>query len=1244
VRERGGILALLAALGAIGHFSAPKARLESAGAQTSVSSGVVAASQDELEKTFSKFDKHRAYSLDFGSGLPHFKAKRLPYIVSGGEPVFDWAIATVRDPEHTPLRLDFDREIEAIQLASAAANYQFERYWFPWRADGAIAGRDVRYLIAERRGRAEITQQEDDLRSSLPGVLLFRPHDEAQKRRALAIFLVSEAPVGGIAPLQFRTAVSLGRSLRTLSGQQDDHRLVVIGPSCSGSLDSLATLILSEKPSFKSASVNTWTTGHSSQDAFREKLEHSLSLDLQASEIQETAAINTFVNYVRNTWNDREPILILTEEQTAFGANLNPPPSKHLNHQITDKHVFTVTFPRNLSRLRNASETQDRNGADARDAEVPHTGLLLSLKEESEDEEIPTFSRQQTPLSQESVLFTIGKMLKTGVIHYAGIFATDSLDTLFLARYLRSACPNLRLFTGSPDLLLEHGSDSSEYSGIFSLSRYPLFPFSQLWSGTQGTLHVFPSADAEAAYNSTIASLRLLAGNSQGGPYQRDQDGPYVWSPQHLWIAVAGRNGFEPVAVLDPQHPAAPPPGSIGLPKGIARVPRLVPEYWPIWGYALMALLALCCLYCAAALLTNPHSGRTIAMFSAQPQQFASSEHAAAHVFFVSAIGLSLSVAAIIWLVASGVILQQNFAIDQLSQKPVRQPDVATFGAVLLCAGLVAILILASKFISAPPFLPERWRRPFRHRGWKQRAAAGIAGCLLVLSPVRSWPDWSNHPGHALPHLWLYYLAASAIAGCTLAGSLVPVWGFVAARKTGAHAVHTRQAPYLVAEALITVFAVFICAFAYVTVARGSPLDFLAAYRSLDLTDGVSPLVPIALLLIVFAATAFAHLRRIANFEDRRPDVPDMRDDQFCPKLNQVVFSINRRLSEFRPQWADLLAALAVCALAAYLFGGSFQTLETRPLDCLIISFSFAAAAFIFIAWIRLLLVWTDFSTLLQQLERHPVREVFSLLPRGFMWSPVWQGGGKKRTHVLATRSLECLRALAAHGRTPAEMRDRIHFDFSELEQNVIAVLDASAGHGFNRTAFRRVEQLLQTFANTATGLLRKAKWSHGGYELKSELANKEETRDALHVTTPEYAVEEPLIVCSELVAYRFIAYINFVLWHVDNLVAYISGGFLLLVIALNSYSFRSKTVIDGALVLGFTTLTAGIVTVFSHADRDAILSRITGTEEGKLDRHFFMHLVSYGALPLLVLLATHFPSVGRFFFSWVKPALEAIH
>ena len=191
---------------------------------------------------------------------------------------------------------------------------------------------------------------------------------------------------------------------------------------------------------------------------------------------------------------------------------------------------------------------------------------------------------------------------------------------------------------------------------------------------------------------------------------------------------------------------------------------------------------------------------------------------------------------------------------------------------------------------------------------------------------------------------------------------------------------------------------------------------------------------------------------------------------------------------------------------------------------------------------------------------------------------------------------------------------------------------------------YRELERNLSAIATAAAHELEEKKWPHGSYELKAELSTREETRDALHVSNTDFKEEEPETICGELIAFRFLAFINFVLWQIDNLAGFLSVGFLLLAVALNSYDFRSRTIIGWLLVLLFTLLTSGIVTVFAQTDRDAILSRITGTQEGKLDRHFFTHLISYGAMPGLVLIGTHFPTIGKFLFSWVKPALEAIH
>jgi uncharacterized membrane protein len=122
------------------------------------------------------------------------------------------------------------------------------------------------------------------------------------------------------------------------------------------------------------------------------------------------------------------------------------------------------------------------------------------------------------------------------------------------------------------------------------------------------------------------------------------------------------------------------------------------------------------------------------------------------------------------------------------------------------------------------------------------------------------------------------------------------------------------------------------------------------------------------------------------------------------------------------------------------------------------------------------------------------------------------------------------------------------------------------------------------------------------------------------------------------------VPFINYVLLQLQNLALYLSIGFILLVVALNSYSFRSQTVIDWLLVALFLVLGGLVASVFAQLDRDAVFSRITRTEAGKLDRNFLVHMLSYGVVPTVALLSSHVPSVAKFFFSWVKPAMDAIH
>lgn len=1198
-----------------------------------------ASADDGILRTFSEFDKTFVYASPLkadgscDANLTNASSSRM-----------DWVIATVPDPQRSNLKLDFDREIEAIQDAAESGGYQFERFWFPWHAPSSGSS---------EVGRDDAGPDPTQLRESgsIPGVLLFRQSEkEISGAPGLAVFLVGETPTSGINPGQFRYATCLGRSLH--QDEANKSVLHIVGPCYSASFDSLAIL----SKDFREVIARSWTTDLRSQRQFTKQLrDRGQAVDLRTSRVPSIISINSFVRFIRDEWGETGPIVLLKEEGTALGAgikgndNCDSPPDQKSRICIEDPRVVTLGFPRNLSTLRNASESETFATAASTDSKsaVPRIGLTLSLKGEPAAYEIPRFSPAQTPVSQESVLFTIAGLLKTGTVHYLGIIASDPLDVLYLSRYLRSACPNLRLFTLDPDLLFEHGSDSADYQGILGVGTYPLFPISQIWTGSRGHLQIASGEDFEAVYNSVLASLAALhphnTNPSLRNPNYLDLRNPFELQPDSrlpLWLTVAGRSGFQPVTLLSPtknDETLTPNPGTS----------RFIPELWDSWTYLFLISLTACLLFCCAIAVAAPEGERALSIFSVKAKE----QGAESRALYLSAVGLCLALLTLSWLVVPEQIIFQNLAIVQKSE------SLRTFSFSLFFVGLLAgtsVFALTAAHRRDGQLDRKQWTL---RSAFSARAAAPATGFSCSLAILGGFLAFNLHEptevqaSSVLGHLWYLIGLASFVLGATLSAAACPVCDLlqanVAIRKNGGAQrafwtpkFGTALFTAFIALSIVAGFVLFLVQSPY------NPINFLSACRALDLTSGISPLVPITLLIIILISLAIVHLRRIVYFEDRCPAVPEVPYDPFLPSLSATLAETRARTSRitFTAAHAFAFVGLAILVYAMWT-SHTHQTLESSYLETVLIYGSVLAGFLLVLVWIRVLLLWISFSEFLQELERHPLRTVFSLLPKDFVWSPVWQGGGKKRTHVVITRSLECILALEKHEGTPKELKSVIRTRLCTFRRQVTELLQISASRRrIPVRVYRSLEENLSAIAAAAANQLELNKWNAGSYELKSELASREETKGALEMSKDEFKEEEPNTICGELIAFRFLAFINYVLWQIDNLVGFLSFGFLLLVIALNSYDFRSRTIIDWILIVMFLFLTSGIMTVFAQAARDAILSRITGTQEGKLDRNFFIHLLSYGGMPVLVLAATHFPTLSRFLFSWVKPALEAIH
>src|SRR5262249_58774622 len=144
----------------------------------------------------------------------------------------------------------------------------------------------------------------------------------------------------------------------------------------------------------------------------------------------------------------------------------------------------------------------------------------------NDDDAVPQFAGAQTPLSQEAVMLGIVGELRKHRVQFTVIRATDPLDQLFLARYLRQAYPKGRVVVTSPDLLLARQEDSVLH-GVLGLGSYSLVPgldesICQVTLADADPLHshenkIFVSRSSLGTYNAAVALLERIKQDRDAG-------------------------------------------------------------------------------------------------------------------------------------------------------------------------------------------------------------------------------------------------------------------------------------------------------------------------------------------------------------------------------------------------------------------------------------------------------------------------------------------------------------------------------------------------------------------------------------------------------------------------------------------------------------------------------------------------------------------------------------------------------
>jgi hypothetical protein len=1124
-------------------------------------------------------------------------------------------IAIVPDPVHTHMALVFDRSVEAVQLAGEAVNYVVDRYWLPWEP--------------ETSGNNPLAQGKAH-NASQPGLLMFRWNGDvdqsgeagrkgkpgASGASVLYVFLVSDTSTAGINGDQFSKAVDY---IQVVCGGTagpecgSSSRIRIMGPTFSGSLSSLRRLTESKAPQLFTAYSGTVSSICALQH------QHLLSapspecgepppayapvanLEFKKPLVNDTeTAVRKFLGLLKDgrhiQCGDPPDVAILSEAATTYGGVSRLVEKKKSRKTTKEENKPTcnyasLSFPREISSLRNAYQSAGRQtpAADVANPGAVQSSLPFNLadRQPNNSDEPPDFSQPQGPLSKEAVLMDFAANLRRSQYKYIGIIGSNVLDVLFLASFLRTNCPDMRLFVLNSDLLFERNPDNAPFIGTLTIATYPLFGRNLTWTSPHSRLARLPFADQyeEGQYNAALLAMQEvvppgLPQTPQANLYEFRE--PFTGSPDSfdpnsatlpLWVTVVGTGGFWPVQVIHDQKSGPESPGSA------LKLDDM--DFSGAWKAVLAVLIALAFLHILVLLTASPVSPRL--------RDFAVGVVAGTQrLFFIqvasACLALCLAMAcAPAWrygLSAGGAVLAMAVAVP-----------IAVGSLFIVCMRLNYVCRREMKELQNKPAGADRGHLRYTAFSLGVWVIAVLGGCLW-------WRLLGDSPSH---------------------------------------------------------------------------YGFFFAYRAIHMATGVSPFTPTLPLFVAMYFWCICEIWRLRFNDQVRPRLNAGRgwpgavtEDSIAHSVSHYWLNRNNLIGLILVfiVWLFFLDPISPFHLFEhYLFGRLYEALF-----CLVVSLMLSSG-------FRLGQIWTGLRRLLRELERSPIRYAFSRL-KGESWSPIWQSGGQEDEWTNMARSFEVMKQIRLgdnaldpklrKGIGSAETLEAIG-SAETLRDTIVNLMNLRPGKRGAAPAvprdgkgtakpqtdreffrllqgyFSDIQVRLATVLNNALGVLQKH-WDKHCYGDAGEGEQNDDNKVVVHCATekPDEGAQQVRRL-EEYVALRYVAFIRGTLGHVRHLLIFLAVSFSLVLLSLNIYSFEPHQSLVWSLTVIFGVIGLLAMGVLMEAYRNQILSRISGTKANELDLSFYVRVISLGAAPLFTLMATNFPSIGRFLLSFFQPGLEGL-
>ncbi len=875
-------------------------------------------------------------------------------------------VATVPDPLHTLLNLQFDRTIDAIQQAAQDQGYTYDSSWLPWKAEAAeYSG------LNDQNAENEDTSQ----RELCPGLILFRQstHGSTLQRyddsytHGLFVFLIGEKPTTGINRVQWD--YTLKWIQEHVDKKNADRALRVLGPTFSGAVPSVARGLAipgGQASNFSNVLLYSGTIhGCSSFRWLQDELHQWSPVPVMVADFSENDAIQVdrYFKYLSDRGHSVSEVAILSEDETAYGGLPDVPPAAGSAKPAAacepfyppEKAPLHLYYPRDISSLRSAYQEQSIFASPTGDrSSTSHVVLQpqASISTHHDTDTVATFSGPNLALAQEAQMYGIIDSLKTHGIRFVVLRSTNSLDYLFLARFLHRAYPDAFIVTIGADMLFGREIDSTEFRGVEALTTFPLLPRGQDWTrrtknGSRHAHRVFGSDTMEGTYLATRFLITDLDPSKPPGyidPMKADiadYRAPF-WAQKSsgaktpsTWLSVIGRDGYWPVAVLtDPLSAAASPDPTaeqVTLPGESGSATAVNPALWrftlsPAWKFCCGLAALAACLHFYACLFGRRRENQSVFI------QFAPLP--AKRQFFLIGIGwATIGSIAILMLQCSSRLG------DYLEKSNTLWISVLYLVAWLACVGMVLDILLRS-------FGEPHSARIRPLRAWMRLLRAG-----------------RSEAGSAYKRA-LYAAVFIALPIVLLAGT------------------------YCVGRRIF-----------------GGPNGIPTAYRAVHLTNGVSPMVSLLLLLSGFYWWFWHTLSGLALLGEGRPILPR---EKGLPRILARIGSGMARdiesrampLPDLRLGWVYLFP-IAIMALPLYAlwhegpagFDPIFHSLENHAFNETLHALLAVALYLLLFDCTQLLSTWLSLKRLLLALNRSPLRRTFSAL-QGLSMHSLWSYSG----------------------------------------------------------------------------------------------------------------------------------------------------------------------------------------------------------------------------------------------------------